>query len=142
LGLNFCVISANFGKNHFYFALYIIDQLCLFDHWLIDNILNTLELTNLKDKIESYSQKVANQYQIRGVVRIDYLYDLDKEKLYVNEINTIPGSLAFYLFENNLSFTNLIDQLIEQAIKDKYNYDQKLNSFKSNVLSSTKLLKK
>ena len=38
-------------------------------------------------------------FDCKGVVRIDYLVDQDTNDLYVNEINTIPGSLAFYLWE-------------------------------------------
>jgi D-alanine-D-alanine ligase len=97
---------------------------------------------SLKSEIETCSLKISRLYHPRGVIRIDYLYDMVSEKLYVNEINTIPGSLGFYLFEEKMNFTELIDHLIEQAIRDKYYQDQKENSFKSNVLSSTHLLKK
>lgn len=97
---------------------------------------------SLKTEIETCSLKISRFYHPRGVIRIDYLYDPEAGKLYVNEINTIPGSLGFYLFEEKMNFTELIDHLIEQAIRDKYHQDQKVNSFPSNVLSSTRLLKK
>jgi len=97
---------------------------------------------DLEKQIEAYSLKIANLYNPRGVIRIDYLYDKDKEVLYVNEINSIPGSLSYYLFDDTISFTSLIDNLITQAIKVKYNKGLRLTSFKSNVLNSSSILKK
>ena len=59
----------------------------------------------------------------KGVVRIDYMFDRDSGKLYITEINTIPGSLAFYLWENaGISYGKLIDRMIicaEKAHEDK-----------------------
>lgn len=96
----------------------------------------------LRGEISSISMKIAKAFAIRGVIRIDYLYDLAEKKIYVNEINTIPGSLAFYLFEEQMGFSDLIEVLINSALKNKYKEDLKLNSFNSMVLSSAKLLKK
>ncbi|MBP5661748.1 MAG: D-alanine--D-alanine ligase [Clostridia bacterium] len=54
----------------------------------------------------------------KGVVRIDYIADHDLANLYVNEINTIPGSFAFYLWEPlGISYAKLIDILIETAFQ-------------------------
>lgn len=51
-----------------------------------------------------------------GVVRIDYIIDLDEEKIYLNEINTLPGSFAFYLWEpKGMPYRQLIDRLVELA---------------------------
>lgn len=97
---------------------------------------------DLENQIKNYSLKIANFFHPGGVLRIDYLYDEDNKILYLNEVNSIPGSLSYYLFEDNLSFTDLIDQLITQAIKEHYLKNLKLNSFKSNVLSTTKIIKK
>lgn len=97
---------------------------------------------DLHKQINEYSMKVSKTYNPKGVIRIDYLYDNENNKLYLNEVNSIPGSLSYYLYEDNISFTNLIDILINQAIRDKYMRDMKLNSFKSNVLSTSKILKK
>ena len=43
---------------------------------------------------------------MRGVVRIDFLYDEQKDKLYVCEVNAIPGSLSFYFFERGKVLIN------------------------------------
>lgn len=57
---------------------------------------------------------VAELTQVRGVARIDFLSDGDA--LFVNEINTIPGSLSRYLWvDPPLSFRDLLDGLVEEA---------------------------
>lgn len=97
---------------------------------------------DFKDMITKTSIEVADFLSTSGVIRIDYLYDIDHDCLYLNEINAIPGSLSYYLFEPNLSFPVLIDNLINYAIKNYYKNSLKLNSFKSNVLSTNRILKK
>lgn len=64
-----------------------------------------------------------------GVARIDFLFDRDTQKIYVNEINTIPGSLSNYLFSEQMNFSELVDNLIESALqkhktkhKNTYNF--------------------
>ena len=76
---------------------------------------------NLDKKIESeiynLSKKVFRTIGCSGVSRIDYIIDEEDNKLYVNEINTIPGSLSFYLWEKkDISFDKLCDRLIKIAI--------------------------
>lgn len=67
-----------------------------------------------------------------GVVRIDYLLDDVTNELYINEINTIPGSLANYLFPEH--FGKLIDELIDIAIKREEDKKKNKFSFKSTAL--------
>ena len=53
-----------------------------------------------------------------GVCRIDFMMDADTKHVYVNEINTIPGSLAFYLWTpKGVSFTQLMDRLVDIALE-------------------------
>ena len=96
----------------------------------------------MHDEISNLTEKIAKILKPNGVIRIDYLYDLNENKIYLNEINAIPGSLSYYLFEEEISFPNLIDILIKCAIKNHYKKNQKITSFKSNVLSTSKILKK
>ena len=96
----------------------------------------------LQDEINRISTKISSSFRIKGVSRVDYLYDLEAKDLFVNEINTIPGSLAFYLFEDKISFTELIDQLIKSALRNKYREGLKVNSFNSQVLRTNRILKK
>ena len=73
--------------------------------------------SELEREIKEMSEKIYKEMGLAGVVRIDYLYD--GEKLYVNEINTIPGSLAFRLFSAvGISLGKLVDALIENATKE------------------------
>jgi D-alanine-D-alanine ligase len=64
----------------------------------------------------------------RGVVRVDFMIDRASGELYVNEINTVPGSFAFYLWEPaGVPYPRLIDIVVEKALeahreKNKNNY--------------------
>ena len=67
---------------------------------------------------------------------IDYLVNKETNEIYVNEPNTIPGSLAFYLYEpKGKNYKTLTDELIKSAIKDYKNEMRKTSSFTSNILS-------
>lgn len=71
-----------------------------------------------------------------GVARIDFL--LDGEKVYVNEINTLPGSIAFYLWEESgLSFKELITKLIELSKIRHSQRVENLTSYESDLLKKT-----
>ena len=70
----------------------------------------------LEKEIKNLALDVYKTCYCSGVVRIDFLYDNKSKILYVNEINTIPGSLAFYLFAPN-TFSSIIEELIDCAIK-------------------------
>jgi len=97
--------------------------------------------------ITEMSRTVFTTLDLKGVVRIDYIIDRAAGRVYVNEVNTIPGSLAFYLFEPmGISFTELIDRLVSFA--EKQMADKKGSSFAydSNILKKvgmgTKTVKK
>lgn len=71
-----------------------------------------------------------------GVVRIDFMIDTETDKVYANEINTIPGSLAFYLWEaTGLSYTAMIDRLAEIAFRRQRNRENMTFSIDTNILS-------
>jgi len=81
----------------------------------------------LTKKIENMTVQAFKLMDCKGVVRIDYMLDKD-DNLYINEINTIPGSFAFYLWEPmGINYTRLIDELIDIAFKA--NKDKKQNNF-------------
>ncbi|MBQ7653276.1 MAG: ATP-grasp domain-containing protein [Clostridia bacterium] len=70
----------------------------------------------LTARIKETTKKVYELFDCFGVVRVDFLYY--SGELYVNEINSIPGSLAFYLFENDgLTYESLLRSLVEEGIK-------------------------
>ena len=67
-----------------------------------------------QDQIEALAHVVADAIGLRGVARIDFLANDDE--LYVNEVNTIPGSLSRYLFiDPPVSFLTLLDDLVGEA---------------------------
>lgn len=76
---------------------------------------------SIKDQVRMLSLKAFHLLEGRGVVRFDFLIDKSENKVYFNEINSLPGSLAYYLWEKAnppLSFTELLTNLVEQAIAD------------------------
>ena len=86
------------------------------------------------NEISNYTKTVYKKLGFSGVVRMDYLYDLNENKLYFNEVNVIPGSLSFYLYKD-YSFKELLDLFIKDAMfrfeKDK----ELISSFESNILA-------
>lgn len=96
--------------------------------------------TEQKEMVRDYAKKAFTILGAAGVSRIDFTIDCDDNAVYLNEINTIPGSLSFYLWEaSGLSYKELIDKLIDIALKN-YRLKKNLNfSFKSNVLNMVHL---
>ena len=71
-----------------------------------------------------------------GVSRVDMIIDRDNLNIYVNEINTIPGSLSFYLWEaSGISFDKLMDRLVSLALKRKRDEATKTVSYDQNIFS-------
>lgn len=72
----------------------------------------------------------------QGVWRLDFMMDLDTDQIYLNEVNTIPGSLSFYLWEpKGLSYPQLLDKLIQIALRNKQRKKNMITSFSSNILA-------
>ena len=90
----------------------------------------------LTKKIQDTSMEVFRLLNLSGVCRIDYLIDKKTEKFYVNEPNTIPGSLSFYLWkEDGLEYKDELDEIINIAIKEYKNKSKKTMSFETNILA-------
>lgn len=65
----------------------------------------------LTGEIQEMSRQIFRMLDCKGVVRIDYMFDKATEKVFITEINTIPGSLAFYLWEaKGVKYPELIDR--------------------------------
>ncbi len=106
------------------------------------HILPALINEDLEQEITKLTIKTSASLRNESIARIDFLYDNDEEKLYVNEINTIPGALAYYLFESKgIYFDELLDKLIINAIKKDYKKNKLTNYFNSSVLDSKNNLK-
>jgi len=94
----------------------------------------------LRDEIIGISESAARLLNTSGVVRIDYLIDKKKKRVYINEVNIIPGSLSFYLWEpKGMSYRELLDNLITLAIKNYKKKIKKTFSFDTNILENAKL---
>lgn len=85
-------------------------------------------------RIENMTEKVYRLFDCQGIVRVDFLYDEKLEKLYVNEINTIPGSLGFYLFEG-LSFKDILSAVLKQCKTNLEKENQLVKAFPSDALA-------
>ncbi len=93
-------------------------------------------------KIQNIAKDAFMALNLSGVCRIDFLVDGKTNKVYINEPNTIPGSLSFYLWEKSgKSYTDLLDEMITIAIKDYKNKSKKVTTFDTNILSSFNGLK-
>ena len=91
----------------------------------------------MTENIQETSKQAFKALNLGGVCRIDYLIDKKTNKYYINEPNTIPGSLAFYLWEKtNKKYEDLLDEMITLCIKDYKNRHKKIYSFESNILSN------
>lgn len=89
---------------------------------------------SLSNKIKTITKKIYSKLYFNGVIRIDYF--IKDECVYLNEINSVPGSLAFYLFSNTLSeFSLMLDSLIIEAEK-RFASNSTLNrKYTSNILN-------
>lgn len=94
----------------------------------------------LPDETTARIQKLASDtfrvLACNGVSRIDFMIDKETDDIFVNEINTIPGSLSYYLWEETgISFKELIDKLISLALKRKRDIDRKTYSYDTNIFA-------
>ena len=89
----------------------------------------------LRKEIEDIAVKSFKALGACGNSRIDFLIDEKNKKVYINEINSIPGSLAYYLWDaKGINFTSVLDDMINIGIKDYKKRISKVHSFESNIL--------
>ena len=95
---------------------------------------------DVKAEIQRLAVKTFQSLNCNGVARIDFMLDVDENKVWVNEINTIPGSLAFYLWEaSGVKYKELLDRLVKLALKRERENKDITYSFDTNILSGVKL---
>lgn len=93
----------------------------------------------IREKIEEYTKKAFNAIDCRGNARVDFLID-EKENIYINEINTLPGSIAFYLWEGKgYPIKKLIDEMISIAIKVHEDKNNNMYSYDVDLLNKINL---
>ena len=87
----------------------------------------------LSSKIKETSINAFRAVDGRGIARIDFLIRPQRDEVFLNEINTLPGSLAFYLWhEDGYSRTQLVERLVQlaydtHAVKRRNVYDYQTN---------------
>jgi len=96
----------------------------------------------LREEVEKIAIEAFKAVNLSGVCRIDFLINEKKKKVYINEINSCPGSLSFYLWEPvGKDFTSLLDEMTGIAIKEYKKRTNKTHSFKTNILEGFNGLK-
>ena len=98
----------------------------------------------LSDKRTEHIQDIAvrlfHLFECAGVVRIDFMIDAETDQLYFNEINTIPGSFSFYLWEpSGVSFDELVGRLVEIAQRRHREHIGRVRTHDVNLLSEKSL---
>ncbi|UQZ88076.1 D-alanine--D-alanine ligase [Deltaproteobacteria bacterium Smac51] len=91
----------------------------------------------LREEVRELAVRTFQALDCNGVSRIDFLMDTVSEQVWVNEINTIPGSLSFYLWEPlGLSYSKLLERLVELALKRERENADISYSFETNILAN------
>lgn len=95
---------------------------------------------NRTEEIRELACKIFKALGCCGVVRIDFMIDTDTDTVYANEINTIPGSLSFYLWEPaGVSYKELLDRMISLAFRRQRKKDDLTFTIDTNILAGVKL---
>lgn len=93
-----------------------------------------------KDIIQKYAVDAFKILGCNGVSRIDFMMNTETGEIWLNEINTIPGSLSFYLWEPiGVPYSKLLDEMISLALKRDREEKALTYTFESNVLEGVKL---
>lgn len=93
-----------------------------------------------REEIRRMAVRTFQTLNCSGVSRIDFMIDKDTDQVYVNEINPIPGSLAFYLWEAlGKPYAELLDDMVKLALKREREERNMMTSFDSNILQNANL---
>mgnify|MGYP002532597352 CR=1 FL=1 len=90
------------------------------------------------ERIRHLAGETFRVLSCHGVSRIDVMIDGKDGGIYINEINTIPGSLSYYLWEaSGISFPKLMDTLVQLALRRKRDIDRKTFTYDRNIFTLT-----
>lgn len=91
----------------------------------------------LDDKVRNLAMKGFKSLNLAGNTRIDFLIDKNTNEVYLNEVNTIPGSFSYYMWQEvEINFEQLVDEMIKLALKRKREESKLVFSFETSVLES------
>jgi D-alanine-D-alanine ligase len=89
-------------------------------------------------RLQRLAQDAFVALNCRGVCRVDFLINAASGEVFVNELNTIPGSLAFYLFEPaGVAFDELLERLIRLALERQRQQQRLTTVYASNILAQS-----
>lgn len=87
----------------------------------------------IKEKVQEYAKTLYKRLSLFGIVRFDFI--VENEEVYFNEVNVIPGSLSWYLWqEKGMSFSDLLDMAIKNGIKRYEKDKEKIRIIDTEVL--------
>ena len=93
-----------------------------------------------REEIRELAVKAFKALGCCGVSRIDFMIDEEEDELYFNEINPIPGSLSFYLWEPvGVPYKELLDRMIELAMKRTRVEESLTFTFDTNILANANI---
>lgn len=88
----------------------------------------------ISDEVKAVTKKFYTAYEFSSIIRADYI--IDGETVYLNEINSVPGSLAYYLFYDTVSgLTDLLTDLLKEARRLNVIKNSKETDYSSDILS-------
>ena len=89
----------------------------------------------LSKRIQSMSEDMFRVMDCKGIIRIDYMIDMATETVFVTEVNTIPGSMAHYLWTTQgIKYEALIDRIVCCAIKAHEDKNKNEYVYKTSIL--------
>ena len=94
----------------------------------------------LTQRVQKLSVDIFRALDCKGVVRVIYMLVPDTEELYITEINTIPGSLSFYLWNQSdpaISYPELIDRMIRSALEAHDQKNENNYAYRSDIFRNT-----
>ena len=105
------------------------------DKYISAGVKNSRPNENLSKKVKDLTEKVYMLFDCQGIVRIDFLYDNKSRKLYVNELNTIPGSLSCHMFKG-INFKEILSSVLAQAKENNSKKNKLITTFESDAIST------
>ncbi len=100
------------------------------------------DVSPYEEEVKRLTAEIYSRLGFSGVIRVDFIVDRKKEKVYVNEINSVPGSLAYGLWKNRFTEKRFGEALVKQAIEEYRQKESLEYMYRSDVLDICRNAKK